>query len=446
MRAVLDAAQALSTAHDRGVVHGDVRPRHLIRLRGATKVTGFGLSPPRVTAQKRVLAGHPTYIAPEVAQGQPADARSDIYSLGVTLFELLTGRTPFGGGGADALVACHVHEPFPTLRSVVDFLGSMVSKKPNARFQSCVELLQAGASVLPALRRSRTDEPSVLVEDGRQTGLRLQIPEGDLLLGRVPGEGMEIDDARASRRHAMIRRSGEYIEVEDLGSRNGIRVNGVEVRSKQLFPGDRIEIGDTILRIEGATAPVQQMPAFGMLPASPVRGAFGDVEVSHPPNHQAGTDALSDPTGAGAAVRLRLLAKVAPLLARRHEKPLEMQQDFLQIVGDVLGADDRVLVRIARGAPVFEARNSHEAQVLSCVLPALERALPGQLSLATSVRVGADDRWSVLLCPVLQDGHTIAYVVLTKKQHGFADFALQALEGGCALLSMRASTPGQPAT
>src|SRR6185503_20925839 len=121
-------------------------------------------------------------------------------------------------------------------------------RQPSKRFANYVELLQAGAAILPHLRKVAAHEPAVVVEDGRQQGLRVNIPEGELLLGRTPGEGMQVDDARCSRRHALIKRSGDYIEVEDLGSRNGIRVNGADVRSKQLFPGDRIEIGDTVLR------------------------------------------------------------------------------------------------------------------------------------------------------------------------------------------------------
>lgn len=442
-RAILDAAQGLQAALDRGLLHGDVRPRHLIRMRGETKVTGFGLSPVFRTAQGRKLPGPPGYVAPEIAGGSAGDLRSDIYSLGATLYELVVGRPPFGSGNSDALVACAVHEPFPTAASggvrVADeleaFLARLTHKQPTRRFQSYAELLQDGAAMLPSLRKLLPHEPALVIEDGRQSGLRAPIPEGDFLLGRVPGEGMNIDDARCSRRHAMIHRSGDYIEIEDLSSRNGIRVNGSDTRSRQLFPGDRIEIGDTILRIEGAPPPVSQMP---MAPASPVRGAFGDVEVAHPPPRQANAEALQQLTGPGAEQRLRLLARLAPVLAARAGAPVDLSRGTLDALGEILGADERALVRVEAGQAMFDAKTSHEAQLLSCVLPAIERALPGQLSLATAVKVGRDDRWAVVLAPVFRQGVVVALVILVKTQGHFDEHALGHLEACCSLLSMRA--------
>ncbi len=438
-RAVLDTAQGLQAALEHGVTHGDVRPRHLIRVRGTTKVTGFSQSPIFVTAQGRRLKGHPSTIAPELAVNGSADHRADIYSLGCTLFTLITGRGPFGTAGADALVACHVHERFPRLSSqgvrapeeIEAFLAKLCARGPQGRFQTYAELLEAGAVLLPALRRLVPDEPAVVVEDGRQAGLRTLIPEGDLLLGRTPGEGVQIDDARCSRRHALIRRSGDYIEVEDLSSRNGIRVNGTEVRSKQLFPGDRIEIGDTLLRIEGAVPPVQVQPA---VPASPVRGAFGDIEVAHTPQKQASADALSATGGQGAELRVRVLARLAPLLASTS---VDIRKDVVSALAEALSADDSAIVRVDRGQPVFEARTSHEAQVLSCILPAIERSLPGQLSLATAVKVGRDDRWGVVMAPVLRGGAVVALVALIKTAGRFDEHALSLLESCCSLLSLR---------
>lgn len=443
-RAILDAAQGLQAALDRGLTHGDVRPRHLIRVRGETKVTGVGLSPIFKTAQGRKLPGHPGYVAPEIAAGGPGDHRSDIYSLGATLFELVVGRPPYGTGSHDALVACAVHEPFPSMASagvrvaeeLEQFLQKLTAKQSTKRFQSYTELLQVGASILPSLRKVVPHDHALIVEDGRQPGLRVSLREGETLLGRVPGEGMNIDDARCSRRHAMVKRSGDYLEIEDLNSRNGIRINGAEVRSKQLFPGDRIEIGDTVIRVEGAPPPpVAIMP---VAPQSPVRGAFGDIEIAHAPAAQATAESLQNATGAGAEQRLKLLARLAPMLASRSAGAADVSPDALQALGDILGADDRCVVRIIDGLPLFEASTSHEAQVLSCCLPAIERALPGQLSLATAVKVGRDDRWAVMLAPIFSKGQVIAHVILVKARGHFDEHALGHLEACCALLSMRA--------
>lgn len=445
LRAILDAASGLQAASQRGVLHGDVRPRHLVRVRGEVKVTGFGLSPLTTTGQGRVLSGHPAYVAPEVVQHRSADHRADIYALGCTLFELLVGRPPWGTASADALLACHVHEPFPSLKGqapraaleLEGFLGRMVAKEPAKRFSTWAELLQAGALLLPKLRHLLPTTPALVVEEGRQQGERLDIPEGELLLGRVLGEGLALDDARVSRRHAMIRRSGDYIEITDLASRNGIRVNGDDVRSRQLFAGDRIEIGDSVLRIEGPPSPVQQIPAINAPPPSPLRGAFGDVEVSHAPARQAGPQALAD--APFSPDRQRLLASLAALLATKTTtEALRLQA--VGIVADLLKADHRLVIAVRDAQPVFRAATAHEAQLLSGTLPAVERALPGQLSLCTTVRVNVDDRWAVVLAPIFERGQTAALAVLVKRIGRFDDDALLMLEATCALLTVRADS------
>lgn len=442
LRVVLDAASGLDAAQKRGVLHGDVRPRHLVRVKGEVKITGFGLSPAVTTAQGRTIAGHPAYVAPEIVAGRPADHRADIYSLGCTLYELLVGRPPYGTASADALLACHLHEPFPSLKGQAPratpeleaFLGRLVAKDAARRFASYPELVLAGAALLPQLRQVQPSQPTLVVEEGRQQGERVELPEGEFLLGRVVGEGLALDDARVSRRHAMIRRAGDYIEVTDLASRNGIRVNAVDVRSRQLFPGDRIEIGDSILRLEAPNQPRAQIPAQGV-PQSPLRGAFGDVEVSHPPLRQALPQSLAEAPFSEA--RQRVLARLAPLFAGRPGNPESLRLDAIAIVAEVLGADHRLCIKVRQGQPVFEAATAHEAQLLSGTLPAVERALPGQLSLSTTVRVNVDDRWSVVLAPILEGGQTAALAVLVRRIGRFDADALVILEATCRMLGLR---------
>ncbi|HEY1099479.1 MAG TPA: FHA domain-containing protein, partial [Myxococcota bacterium] len=277
--------------------------------------------------------------------------------------------------------------------------------------------------------------PSLVVEEGRQQGERVDIPEGELLLGRVIGEGLALDDARVSRRHAMVRRSGDYTEIADLGSRNGIRVNGIEVRQRQLIAGDRIEIGDTILRVDAPSSPVAQMPALSSLPPSPVRGAFGDAEISRPVARQAGPVALTSLSSS--PERQQLFARLLPLFAARAGSSDTLRLEATAMVGDVVGADHRLVIDVRDGQPVFRASTAHEAQLLSGTLPAVERALPGQLSLATTVRVNVDDRWAVVLAPIFARGQVDALAVLVRRIGRFDDDALTTLEAVCGLLSLR---------
>ncbi len=444
LRVVLDAASGLEAAQKRGVLHGDIRPRHLVRVRGEVKVTGFGLSPAVTTAQGRVIPGHAAYVAPEIVAGRGADHRADMYSLGCTLYELLVGRPPFGTASPDALLACHLHEPFPSLKGQLPratsdleaFLGRMVAKDPTKRFTTYPELVMAGASLLPQLRQLQPHQPALIVEEGRQTGERIELPEGELLLGRVVGEGFALDDGRVSRRHAMIRRSGDYIEITDLASRNGIRVNAIDVRSRQLFPGDRVEIGDSVLRLEAPSKPLAQIPAQGAMPPSPLRGAFGDVEVSHPPQRQAGPQSLAE--APISAVRQRVLGHLAPLFAGRPGNPESLRLDAIAIVADAIGADHKMVIKVDKNQPVFEAATANEAQLLSGTLPAVERALPGQLSLSTTVRVNVDDRWAVVLAPIIERGTTVALTVFVKRIGRFDSDALAIVEACAGLLGLRA--------
>ncbi len=121
-RVVALAAEALQHAHDRGIVHRDVTGRNIMVSRDArVLVLDFGLA--RAAGAQRLtstgtMLGTVAYIAPEVAQGRPATERSDVYGLGVVLYETLTGTLPFQGDRPEAMLYSIVHEPLepPTVR------------------------------------------------------------------------------------------------------------------------------------------------------------------------------------------------------------------------------------------------------------------------------------------------------------------------------------------
>ncbi|MBI4604134.1 MAG: protein kinase [Planctomycetes bacterium] len=115
-----DVALALGFAHGQGVVHRDVKPENVwLALDGSAKLGDFGLAlaaeQSRLTLEGAVL-GTAYYVSPEQAQGQPVDARSDLYSLGCLLHEMLVGRPPFEGTTLLDIISQHVHAPPPRLR------------------------------------------------------------------------------------------------------------------------------------------------------------------------------------------------------------------------------------------------------------------------------------------------------------------------------------------
>src|SRR5205085_2161155 len=117
----IEIARALAVAHERHIVHRDVKPQNvLIDEEGAAKVTDFGiarsLDEEGLTAEGRVL-GTTDYVSPEQALGHPVTGQSDIYSLGVVLWEMLTGHVPYAGENQVAVAMKHVREPLPDVRS-----------------------------------------------------------------------------------------------------------------------------------------------------------------------------------------------------------------------------------------------------------------------------------------------------------------------------------------
>ncbi len=116
----IEIARALGAAHERGIVHRDVKPQNvLVDEEGTAKVTDFGiartLEQEGLTADGRVL-GTTDYVSPEQALGHPVTGQSDLYSLGIVLFEMLTGDVPFHGENQVAVAMRHVREDLPDLQ------------------------------------------------------------------------------------------------------------------------------------------------------------------------------------------------------------------------------------------------------------------------------------------------------------------------------------------
>jgi eukaryotic-like serine/threonine-protein kinase len=145
----LEIAHGLAFAHQHGLIHRDVKPQNvLLNGDGAAKVTDFGiarsLDVEHGVTQTGTVLGTSNYIAPEQASGQPVDAHTDVYSLGVVLYELLAGDVPFPGENFVSVAMKHVNEPPPNLLDVrrdvplrvAAAVDRALEKDPRQRFPS----------------------------------------------------------------------------------------------------------------------------------------------------------------------------------------------------------------------------------------------------------------------------------------------------------------------
>jgi eukaryotic-like serine/threonine-protein kinase len=163
---ILEIAGALEEAHEQGVIHRDLKPANvMITTKGHVKVLDFGIAKllaplaPDATASMETgfLMGTPLYMSPEQAQGNPVDARTDLWSLGVIYFQMLTGRTPFEGENNIALLHAIISEPPASLRALRpdapplanQMICRSLQKDPGSRYQSASEVIREG-SELPA--------------------------------------------------------------------------------------------------------------------------------------------------------------------------------------------------------------------------------------------------------------------------------------------------------
>jgi eukaryotic-like serine/threonine-protein kinase len=165
-------ASAQDAAHAAGIIHRDVKPANAIwNSGGALVLTDFGIAKniqlPNLT-QTGLVIGTPDYLSPEQAKGLPLTPSSDIYSLGVVLYEMLAGRLPFIAGTALGVAMSHIHDPPPPLRSlqpdlpvaVEALVQQALAKDPSARFRTAGALAQALSQAWPAANSAAAALPA----------------------------------------------------------------------------------------------------------------------------------------------------------------------------------------------------------------------------------------------------------------------------------------------
>ena len=271
---ILQAAQGLDAAHKIGVVHRDIKPQNiLISNKGVVKIVDFGLSrskdSPTITSSDKFM-GTAYYTAPEqVMSSHSADIRSDLYSLGIVLFEALAGYPPYSGGTVIDIILKHQTEDIPSICRLYPGLGlpyeidafmqKAIAKQPDARFQTPGEFIFALEQIqqrmrgpMPALPQARL----VIIS----TGQTFILAGAKMIIGREDPKreihpDIQINDSTMTlgRVHArFLHEEGTWM-IEDQNSRNKTRLNGkilYPYESMPLKDGDVLHFGRVEARFE----------------------------------------------------------------------------------------------------------------------------------------------------------------------------------------------------
>ncbi|MFE3499151.1 protein kinase [Kitasatospora sp. NPDC059146] len=197
LKVIVGVLNALEASHDMGLVHRDIKPGNVMFDRkGNVKVMDFGIAralESGVTSmtQTGMVVGTPQYLSPEQALGKPVDARSDLYSVGVMLFEMLTGQLVFDGDSAFSIAYKHVQEEPPAASSlnrsvvpVVDaFVAQALRKDPAHRFQSAAAMRDEAERLIAELKGGgaghalQASSPLVIKEGPRSVHATPQAPQ-----------------------------------------------------------------------------------------------------------------------------------------------------------------------------------------------------------------------------------------------------------------------------
>ena len=231
---IAEVCDALDYAHQRGMIHRDIKPANLmLNIMNQIILMDFGIAKivggQRHTATGAVV-GTAMYMSPEQIKGTHADRRSDIYSLGVTLFEMVSGRPPFEAESAMTLMMMHINDPVPNPKDLnpdvpddlIAVINKALAKDPNARYQTAAQMAAALRNVLGRIKSGApVDAPTyggTMLEDALISSANVEAtffepPLADV----VHPQGTFVENAPMPSAAGGKGQGGEYVERSATG-------------------------------------------------------------------------------------------------------------------------------------------------------------------------------------------------------------------------------------
>lgn len=317
----IQVSMGIEAAHNNHIIHRDIKPQNvMISKDGKVKVTDFGIA--KAVSSNTITSnvmGSVHYTSPEQARGGYSDAKSDIYSLGVTLFEMLTGRVPFNGETTVAIAIKHIQEPMPSPReyvaeipiSVEQIVLKCTQKSPDRRYQTMSELIDD-------LKRSlmTPDEDFVKIMDPDEEASTRMITEDDMRDIKHQTSAINQDELESGVRINRRREQDEYRprkassqsasgkkRPSNIDSDSRMTQNSKKKSSKSMSDDERAEKITTIAAVVAAVV-------IGLLVIFLVGRAFGlfnfsknndetdtasETEVTSASDHELGEDEVLVP-------------------------------------------------------------------------------------------------------------------------------------------------------
>jgi serine/threonine-protein kinase PpkA len=272
LRVVREIAKALNYANSKGFVHRDVKPDNiLLREDGSSALTDFGIARANDSATRMTrtgaVVGTPHYMSPEQARGRGLDGRSDLYSLGIVMYELLVGRVPYHAEDSLAVGIMHITQPVPRLpaeyKTLQPLLDLLLAKEPEDRFQDGAAAAAAIEQIerrlergeLKELLRPRVSTPTVALPVAGGTPQPRGNSRAEPRLGRMDRVDEQPQRYARSGRRDSRQRLGPWIfaaAVAALVAAGAFTLWRNQDKLRALLP--RTELNDVLVRADNALA------------------------------------------------------------------------------------------------------------------------------------------------------------------------------------------------